>query len=242
MDAWFNSQTRKNAAGQTELFHYKWDDDANTGFRFFGLAFQRYGARLSTLKTAPTLTDLKKAQIYVIASPDIPAKNPNPHFMDKASGDAIEAWVKGGGVLILMENDVNNAEFDHFNTMSQRFGIHFVPGLRNAVQNNTWSQGTVMVPAGTGVFARPHQAYLKETCTMKLSEHAKAVVTDKGDVLMAVSTVGKGTVFAVVDPWLYNEYVDRRNTLPEEFDGFDAAIDLAGWALKQSGTYRTYQR
>ena len=247
VDAWFNSQTRKNAFGQTELFHYKWDDDANPGFSFFGRAFQRYGVKLATLATAPTLADLKRAQIYVMASPDIPAKNPTPHYMDKASGDAIEAWVKAGGVLILMENDVNNSEFEHFNTMSERFGIHFNPVLRNAVENNTWSQGTVMIPAGTppqptsrpgtlgtGVFARPHQAYLKEICTITLSGPAKAVITDKGDVLMAVAKVGKGTVFAVTDPWVYNEYVDRRNTLPVEFDGFDAAIDLAGWAVKQA--------
>jgi len=234
LDAWFNSQTRKNAFGQNELFHYKWDDDANSGFAFFGRAFQRYGVKLATEKAAPKIADLNKAQIYVIASPDIPAKNPDPHYMDKASGDAIAAWVKAGGVLILMENDVNNSEFEHFNTMSERFGIHFNPVLRNAVQNNTWSQGTVMIPAGTGVFARPHQAYLKEICTITLSGPAKAVITDKGDVLMAVAKVGKGTVFAVVDPWIYNEYVDRRNTLPVEFDGYDAAIDLAGWAVKQA--------
>jgi unsaturated rhamnogalacturonyl hydrolase len=234
IDAWFNSQTRKNAAGQTELFHYKWEDDANSGFSFYGRAFQRYGVKLATETTAPTAADLKKAQIYVLASPDIPAKNPNPHYMDKASGDAIEAWVKAGGVLILMENDVTNSEFEHFNTLSERFGIHFNPVLRNTVENNTWSQATVMVPAGTGVFEQPHKAYLKEISTITLSGPAKAIVTDKGDVLMAVSKVGKGTVFAVVDPWVYNEYVDRRNKLPVDYDGFDAAIDLAGWAVRQA--------
>ena len=234
LDAWFNSQTRKNAFGQTELFHYKWDDDANSGFSFFGRAFQRYGVKLATEKTAPSLADLSRAQIYIIASPDISAKNPEPHYMDKASGDAIEAWVKAGGVLILMENDVNNSEFDHFNTMSERFGMHFNPVLRNAVQNNTWSQGTVMIPADTGVFARPHKAYLKEVSTITLSGSAKAVITNNGDVLMAVAKVGKGIVFAVTDPWIYNEYVDRRNTLPVDFDGYDAAIDLAGWAVHQA--------
>jgi unsaturated rhamnogalacturonyl hydrolase len=234
VDAWFNSQTRKNAAGQTELFHYKWDDDANSGFAFFGRAFQRYGMKLATLKTAPKLEDLKKAQVYIIASPDIPAKNPTPHYMDKESGDAIEAWVKAGGVLILMENDKTNSEFDHFNTMSERFGIHFNAVLRNTVDNNNWPQGTVMIPAGTGVFAYPHQAYLKEISTITVSGPAKSILTDKGDVLIAVAKVGKGTVFAVVDPWIYNEYVDRRNKLPLEFDGYDAAIDLAGWALRQT--------
>jgi unsaturated rhamnogalacturonyl hydrolase len=233
LDAWFNSQTRKNAMGQTELFHYKWDDDANSGFAFFGRAFQRYGVALATETTAPTTADLSKAQIYVLASPDIPVKNPTPNYMDKASGDAIQAWVKAGGVLMLMENDVTNSEFDHFNTLSERFGIHFNPVIRNAVKNDTWSQGTVMIPAGTGVFEHPHKAYLKEICTIKVSGSAKAVVTDQGDVLMAVAKYGKGTVFAVVDPWVYNEYVDRRNKLPVEFDGFAAAIDLAGWAVRQ---------
>jgi unsaturated rhamnogalacturonyl hydrolase len=234
LDAWFNSQTRKNAAGQTELFHYKWDDDANSGFAFFGRAFQRYGVNLATETTAPTMADLNRAQIYVIASPDIPVRNPTPHYMDKASGDGIQAWVKAGGVLILMENDVTNSEFDHFNTMSERFGIHFNPVMRNKVDGDKWEMATVMIPAETGVFEHPHKAYLKEICTIRISGPAKAVVTDQGDVLMAVSKYGKGSVFAVVDPWLYNEYVDRRNKLPVDYDGFAAAIDLAGWAVRQA--------
>jgi unsaturated rhamnogalacturonyl hydrolase len=247
MDAWFNSQTRKNAMGQTELFHYKWNDDANSGFSFFGRAFERYGVKLVTEKTAPTSADLRKAQIYVIASPDIPVRNPAPHYMDKPSGDAIQAWVKAGGVLLLMENDVTNSEFDHFNTMSERFGIHLNPVIRNKVVGDRWETGTVMisppqrasspgtpVQAGTGVFELPHKAYLKEICTIRVSGPAKAVVTDQGDVLMATAKYGKGTVFAVVDPWVYNEYVDRRNKLPVEYDGFAAAIDLAGWAVRQA--------
>lgn len=234
VDAWFNSQTRKNAAGQTELFHYKWDDDTNSGFAFVGRAFQRYGAKLATLKSAPTAANLKTAQIYLMVSPDIPVKNPTPNYMDKASGDTIEAWVKAGGVLILLQNDKTNSEFEHFNTMSERFGIHFNPVLRNTVENNNWSQATVMIPANTGIFHYPHKAYLKEISTITVSGPAKAVLIDHGDVLMAEAKVGKGTVFAVVDPWVYNEYVDRRNALPLDFDGYDAAIDLAGWAISQA--------
>jgi unsaturated rhamnogalacturonyl hydrolase len=232
VDAWFNSQTRKNAAGQTELFHYKWDDDTNNGFAFFGRAFQQYGVKLAEEKTAPTAADLKKAQIFVMASPDIPSKNPKPNYVDKASGDALEAWVKAGGVLLLMQNDGPNAEFVHFNTLTDRFGIHFNAVLRNHVVNDDYPTGTLMIPAGTEVFASPHKAYLKDTCTITVSKTAKAVVTDKGDVMIAVAKVGKGTVFAVVDPWLYNEYVDHRNKLPEDFDSMAAAKDLAGWAVR----------
>jgi unsaturated rhamnogalacturonyl hydrolase len=234
VDAWFNSQTRKNAAGQTELFHYKWNDDADSGFAFFGRAFQRYGVKLATEATAPTAADLKKVQIYVLASPDILVKNPAPHYMDQESGDVIAAWVKAGGVLVLMENDVTNSEFEHFNTLSERFGIHFNSVIRNKVVDNKWEMGTVTIPEGTGVFQHPHKAYLKEVCTIRVSGPAKAVVADQGDVLMAVAKYGKGTVFAVVDPWIYNEYTDRRNKLPVEYDTFGAAIDLAGWAVRQA--------
>src|SRR5260370_27947697 len=187
LDAWCNSQTRMNAAGQTEWFHYKWGDDANSGFALFGRAFQRYGVKLATETTAPTSADLNRAQIYVIASPDIPVRNPTPNYMDKASGDVIQAWVKAGGVLLLMENDVTNSEFDHFNTMSERFGIHFNPVIRNKVDGDKWEMATVMIPAGTGGVANPQKAYLTELSTIRVSGPAKAVVTDQGDVLMAVA-------------------------------------------------------
>jgi unsaturated rhamnogalacturonyl hydrolase len=42
----------------------------------------------------------------------------------------------------------------------------------------------------------------------------------------------KGTVFAVGDPWLYNEYSDGRK-LPKEYQNLDAAKDLVGWLNKQ---------
>jgi unsaturated rhamnogalacturonyl hydrolase len=234
VDAWFNSQTRKNAAGQMELFHYKWDDDANSGFAFFGRAFQRYGVQLAEEKTAPTGADLKKAQVYVIASPDIPAKNPTPHYMDDASGAVIAAWVKDGGVLVLMENDPANAEFTQFNTLSDRFGIHFNPVLVNHVVGADYEAGKIMIPAGTGVFARAHEAYMKDTCTISVKGMAKIVVSKNGEGMIAVAGYGKGVVVAVVDPWVYNEYTDRRNKLPVEYDNFEGAIDLAGWAVKQA--------
>lgn len=233
VDAWFNSQTRKNAAGQTELYHYKWTDDTNNGFAFFGRAFERYGVKLAEEKTAPTAADLKKAQIYILPSPDIPSKNPNPHYMDAKSVNVIADWVKAGGVLLLMENDGPNAEFEHFNKLSERFGIHFNQVLINHVIGNDYPAGAVKIPAGTGVFAHPHQAYMKDTCSITPSGPAKAVVTKDNNVMIAVAKYGKGTVFAVVDPWLYNEYVDRRNHLPVTYDNFDAAVDLAGWVVKQ---------
>lgn len=234
VDAWFNSQKRHSVSGTSELFHYKFNDDQNSGFSFFGRAFQRFGARLGELPVAPTDANLKDAQVYVIPSPDIPAKNPQPHYMDAASGDAIERWVRAGGVLLLMENDKTNSEFEHFNTLSERFGIHFNAVLRNEVVGNHFEQGRLQIPAGTGgIFPEALTVYMKEICTITVSGPAKAIFIDKGDVLMAVAHVGKGTVYAVVDPWLYNEYTDGRK-LPSTYQNFPAAIDVAGWVLLQA--------
>jgi len=66
-----------------------------------------------------------------------------------------------------------------------------------------------------------------------LKPPAQAVFTEGGDNLMAVAKFGKGTVFAVGDPWLYNEYTDGRK-LPPEYDNYKAANDLALWLLQQT--------
>jgi len=49
---------------------------------------------------------------------------------------------------------------------------------------------------------------------------------------MAISKYGKGTVFALGDPWIYNEYIDGRK-LPADFDNYEAAVNWVKWLLKQ---------
>jgi unsaturated rhamnogalacturonyl hydrolase len=232
IDAWFNSQTRTNALGQTELYHYKWDDDSASGYSTLGRAFQSYGVSLATLPAAPTAAALAHASIYLIASPDIPAKNPTPHYMDKPGADAIEAWVKSGGVLLLFSNDRDNTEFDHFNTLAGRFGIHFNAVLSHHVPGNDPTPGEVVIPTSTGIFGAGFTGYMKDTSSITVHGPAKPVVTDHGDIMIAISHLGKGTVLAVVDPWVYNEYADGRKL--GQYDGFEAAQNLAAWAVHQA--------
>ena len=50
---------------------------------------------------------------------------------------------------------------------------------------------------------------------------------------MAASKYGKGFVFAVGDPWLYNEYIDNRK-LPEDFNNYKAAENFIKWLLNKT--------
>src|ERR1700734_197717 len=92
VDAWFNSQQRTNAAGQMEYFHYKWNDVSNSGFSLFGDVFHKAGVATDTLYSAPTVAKLKPAQIYIIVSPDIPVKNPHPHYVQLGDARQVDQW------------------------------------------------------------------------------------------------------------------------------------------------------
>jgi unsaturated rhamnogalacturonyl hydrolase len=234
LDAWYNSQKRKNAAGETEYFHYKWNDYSNSGFSLFGHIFRSYGIATETLYTAPTVANLKRAQYYIIVSPDNPAKNPNPHFMTEADASEIASWVKQGGVLLLMENDPANADIPHLDLLADRFGLHFNNVLTHHVIGDNFDMGRIEVAAGGPLFRHSYLLYMKDTCSLALSKGAVPLLDYKGDMLMAYARYGKGTVYAVADPWLYNEYADGRK-LPAEYDSMGAGMDLVRWLLQQRG-------
>ena len=65
-------------------------------------------------------------------------------------------------------------------------------------------------------------------CTQEIKSPATAVYTEGNEVMMSMASVGKGTVFAVGDPWFYNEYTDGRK-LPRDYENYQAAEDLVKW-------------
>ena len=90
-----------------------------------------------------------------------------------------------------------------------------------------------MIPANNEVFPNVKKIYAKEVAPIEVKAPAKAVVTKDNQVVIAVSKVGKGTVLAIGDPWLYNEYVDDRKIPATEYENYKAAQDLVNWAIKQ---------
>ena len=150
--------------------------------------------------------------------------------MNEKSADEIAAWVKRGGVLLMMTNDSANCDLAHFNTLSDKFGIHFMDKSRNMVMNNEFETGAIRNDKMNPVFRKTKKMYLKEISVLEVKSPGTSLISQEGDVIMATARYGKGMVFAVGDPWLYNEYLDGRK-IPAEYENFSAAIELVEWAL-----------
>jgi unsaturated rhamnogalacturonyl hydrolase len=232
VDAWFNSQQRPDAFGRPVYFHYKWNDRSNDGYSLLGNIFNNFGAQTKTLYTAPEVSTLSHAQVYIIASPDTTAKNPDRHLVQPEDAAQIADWVKAGGVLMMLANDPANTDLEHFNQIAERFGIHFNNVLAKHVLGNSYEMGKIAAPAGGEVFHDSHTLFMKDVCTIAASSPARPLLREGDDILMATARYGKGTVFATVDPWLYNEYTDGRK-LPAEYDNDAAGKELVRWILAQ---------
>lgn len=234
IDSYFNNEFHKEPAtgGSMQPFHYIWNEKDNNGFSLLGSVFNYRGAKLSTLENAPTASNLKKSNVFIIVDPDTEKETAKPNYIQAEHVKAISDWVKAGGVLVFLHNDAGNAEFKNFNTLANAFGINFNEDSKNRVTGTQFEMGAVTIPSGHPIFKTTKKAYLKEISTLALKAPAKPSLTHNGDVIIATAKVGKGTVFAVGDPWLYNEYTDGRK-LPADFQNFNAANDLVSWLLAQ---------
>ncbi|HWB91130.1 MAG TPA: glycoside hydrolase family 88 protein, partial [Puia sp.] len=226
LDYYFNNERRKDVTGAEVRYHYTWEDLANSGYAIWGHIFRMQGAHTDSLPVAPRADNLKKAAVYIIVDPDNEKESASPNYPNDRDIDAIETWVKAGGVLVLMSNDSANCEFTHFNHLAERFGVHFNFDCYHKVTGSQYAMGAFTMTVQDAIFKSTHKIYIKELSTLKLSGPAKPTFTDAGNVIMAVAKVGKGTVFAVGDPWFYNEYTDGRK-LPADYENYNAARDLA---------------
>jgi unsaturated rhamnogalacturonyl hydrolase len=232
VDGWFNSQQRTDAFGRTAEFHYKWDTWDAPGYSLFGHLFREFGAKTLELDAKPTSADLKSADVYIIASPDNLDKNPQAHFATRGDAEEIAEYVESGGVLVIMENDTSFADLEHFNKVSDQFGIHFNSVLRKHVVGTNWEQGKIAIDGDGPIFHHPHTIYVKDVSTITVSKPAHSVLDEGDDIFMATAKYGRGTVVAMTDPWLYNEYTDGRK-LPATYDNYAAGKEFVRWILQQ---------
>ncbi len=233
LDYFFNNEGKKDATGQTIRYHYAWNDRTNSGFATLGDVFQYHGVKLKSIEVEPTAARLKGSDIYIIVDPDTEKETESPNYMNEAYAKTIADWVKDGGVLILLTNDAGNADLQHTNILASKFGVKFNEDNYNLVQGNQFEQGAIMIPSNHQVFKTAKKIYIKELATLQVNAPATTVLSKEDKNIMAVAKYGKGTVFILGDPWLYDEYTDGRK-LPPDFDNYKAAQDLVRWAINQT--------
>lgn len=226
LDRYFNNEYRNG-----ERFHYTWEDLKDSGFSWWGDIFRRFGAKTASLDSAPTKASLRDASVYIIVDTDSKAETKDLHAIEDQDIKAIKKWVKRGGTLVLMANDAGHCNLATTNRISDVFGIHFTDKSVNMVQNNVYEQGAVAIPAGHSIFTSSREIFIKEVSVMDIKAPAIATLTHQGTIVAATASYGKGRVFAVSDPWLYNEYVDGQR-LPIRYNNYGAAKDLTRWLLQ----------
>jgi unsaturated rhamnogalacturonyl hydrolase len=230
LDYYYNNEYKDN-----KRYHYIWEDKDNSGFSELGNIIKKFGADIDSVVTAPSTKILNKYNIYIIVDPDTPNESSKPNYIDAAAIKDIKAWVKRGGVLLLMANDSANCEFTHLNKLGNEFGIYFKGDSKNRVSGKNYDMGAFNNLPDHIIFKNVKKIFLKEISTIKLSKKAVPVLNQNNQVIMASSQFGKGFVFAVGDPWLYNEYIDNRK-LPQGFDNYKAAENLFGWLLSKTNS------
>jgi len=227
LDNWFNHEIHAKTG---KIFHYTWNDSADSGFSQLGAVFTSKGAKLSMIVEAPTKKSLAGVDIYIIVDPDTTRENPAPNYVNPKDIKAISGWVKKGGVLLLMANDGPNCEFTHFNKLAETFGFHFVPLTLNPVTGKEWEMGAETNLPDHPLFKGVKKIYMKEVAPIVLSKMSKPVLKDGEHVFMAETNYGKGYVLAIGDPWIYNEYIGH-SRLPESFENGIAADNLCGYLI-----------
>lgn len=233
LDYFFNHEVKQDKVGKGNRFHYTWEDQTLNGFSILGDIFRKEGFQIKSLDVGPTSENLKEAAIYIIVDPDNSKESLVPNLIGGEHVKAIANWVKAGGVLVLFANDSTNNNLLQLNDLSRKFGITFTNQSRNMVKNGNIEIGTVNVPAGNEVFTRSKKFYLKEISILNIISPAKALINEQNDVIMATSRYGKGIVFAVGDPWLYNEYIDGTR-IPAEYQNYNGAVELVKWLKRQT--------
>jgi unsaturated rhamnogalacturonyl hydrolase len=230
LDNWFNRETN---AKTEKPFHYLWTDKEWSGYSRWGEIFKSNGAQLKTIEK-PVASVLSEVDVYIIVDPDTTTESKSPNYIMTDDIKAIKKWVKKGGVLAILANDAPNCEFTHLNMLMQNFGMKFNHVTLHPVTGTNFEMGASKDFPDHPLFEGISKIYIKEVSNISITGNAKPVLTENGKVLIAEASYGKGYVFAIGDPWIYNEYIDH-DRLPESFENRKAAENLTDLLLAKTG-------
>lgn len=228
LDNWFNRETNAKTG---QPYHYLWTDTEWSGYSRWSEIFTSKGAKITTIEK-PSASVMKAIDVYIIVDPDTTTESKSPNYIMSDDIKAVKKWVKKGGILAVLANDAPNSEFTNLNRLMKNFGMFFNHVTLHPVTGTNFEMGASTNLPDHPVFKGVSRIYIKEVSDINLSRNAKAILTENGKVLIAETVYGKGFVFAIGDPWIYNEYIDH-DRLPESFQNRKAAENLTELLLSK---------
>jgi hypothetical protein len=202
--------------------HYTWQKVGLGGYSQFAQIILGLGADTSTITTPLDSTTLSRASILIIVNP---GRTATSNLIGAAEIAAVDKWVGHGGKLMCFANNTGHVEFVHYNQLMARFGITF--------NDTTQTGGSNFGPVPQNeVFSSCTTFYIVDICNLSVAAPAKSVFTFQGNVLMAAVLKDSGEVFAMGDPWVYDEHLAAR-------DNKKGITQVMNWLL---GTTTTVSR
>jgi unsaturated rhamnogalacturonyl hydrolase len=189
--------------------HYQWEGKSDGSFGKLADGFRAHDVELRTIRSRIDAKALDGVRLLIIVDPDTPDETADPKYIEDAEIDAIQKWVMGGGRLVLLGNDKGHAEFTHFNKLASHFGIEFLEQTFPKMSGKAILETT----GSDAIFEGGLKAYLVEVAPLKLTLPAQSMMKVDGTDVMALARVGSGMVFALGDPWLYDEYIERDDNI-----------------------------
>jgi hypothetical protein len=190
--------------------HYRWETTDPGGYSRLASIIHGLAGQTRTIVEPLSATNLKEVDVLLIVDPDTQAKTPEPKYISDDEITAVDAWVRGGGHLLLFGNNEGNSEFQHLNRLASRFGVQFVESTyRDSRGKSDFYPVSTSPQLGVGSYA-----YIVDAAPLQISNPAAEVLLrDAGSPIMVQVPHGGGTVVALGDPWLYNEHIiDAENT------------------------------
>jgi unsaturated rhamnogalacturonyl hydrolase len=203
LDAYHNQEPK-------QPMHYRWEGTDNGGFSELGNLLRGMGAELKTTTDAITSSSLTGIDCLIIVDPDTPAESDHPHYIAPSEISAIVSWVDKGGRLVLLGNNEGNAEFEHFNRLAGRFGFTF----EDSTIDKTGRKAILTLTGHGPIFDGAPVFYGVDVAPINVKhKNVKTLLNEKGVPVMVLARKGKGTVFGLGDPWIYNEYLHRHDNV-----------------------------
>jgi hypothetical protein len=162
-----------------------------------------------------TARNLSGVSVVLIANPSdkAVAEHPAPHHFASKDIDVISRWVDRGGGLIIMGNQENhNLEVEDTNKLLARFGLQFTNRYTDAKK--------LVLPAATPVIGglrwgyytgnmvlidSTHRARPRSLVDNDLSQKPLKGTRDEPGSLLAIAEPGRGRIVAVTDSgWIAN--------------------------------------